>query len=153
MGRELDDARATVLAPAVPLVEAPRAHVVLEHPEAAALAALAAQELEPAIVKLDCDAGAPPGRHDVQALEPFGAQERGADGLAVGLGDQDRRARVRERARPALEDRVAGEWIAIRREDVRERGDRGPLLDRSQGPGLGFVCAAQLGDAAIVEGR
>src|SRR5206468_9171027 len=84
--RERHDPRLAVLDPAEPLVEPPRAVVVLEHPEVAALAAVRPQPLEHLVVERPPDTAGPPLWQHVQPVEPLAAAAGHARSRAVLLG-------------------------------------------------------------------
>src|SRR5438034_11683976 len=70
VGRELDDPRLAVLAPSASFVEAPRADVVLEHPEPACRGAEPSHLVERPVVELVREPRAPTLGDDVEPLEP-----------------------------------------------------------------------------------
>src|SRR3954453_7688221 len=98
MRRILHDARLSVQLPAVPLVEAAGAMVLLETPQPS--------HAEPngRLVQLVGDAGPPPAGQHVEAVQPLPSDARDADDLVVALADENR---PRERL-PALEDSIVG---------------------------------------------
>jgi hypothetical protein len=124
MGRERHDARAAGDAPSAFLVEGARSMVVGERPQARLPDIRFAKPDQSEVVKCAADASAPERRQHIQGLQDAVAHRDDSDGLVVLEGDVRLPIRVGECGDPVRADRVVGERIEGRWEDVLEARDR-----------------------------